>query len=262
MKEVRSFLSFCNYYCRFVRDFACIASPLTSLTKKKVPFVWTDERQAAYERLKKELITALVLEFPDYNGSFIVDTDTSNTSLGAVLSIINQGEERPLVYANRVLSKTETNYSRTKSEAPSVVQAVKWFKPYIWSVKFVLRTDHSSLQWLFKRKEPDEMTFRMQQQLQEFDFEVVQRGEAEQGNADVLSKMLQEGTDWLPGEKEKAFVPCPQATPPEEALRRVGRPQTDFVAMISDGEIQDDNEATSWNGHPLRFLLSKRRLSR
>ena len=92
---VRSFLGFCNHYRRFVRDFAGIASPLPSLTKKKVPFVWTDECQAAFERLKRELITAPVLEFPDYNGKFIVDTDASNFSLGAVLSNIIQGEERP-----------------------------------------------------------------------------------------------------------------------------------------------------------------------
>ena len=87
LKGVRSFLGFCNYYRRFVRDFAGIASPLSSLTKKKVPFAWTDECQAAFERLKRELITAPVLEFSDYNGSFIVDTDASNISLGAVRSL-------------------------------------------------------------------------------------------------------------------------------------------------------------------------------
>ena len=246
VKGVRSFLGFCNHYRRFVRNFAGIASPLSSLTKKKVPFVWTDECQAAFELLRRELITAPVLEFPDYNGSFIVGTDTSNTSLGAVLSNIIQGEERPLVYASRVLSKTETNYSTTKLEALAVVQAVKWFKSYIWGVKFVLRTDHSSLQWLFKQKEPDLMTFRMQQQLQEFDFEVVHRAGSKHGNADGLTRLLEEEPDWQPGEKEEAFGPCPQAIPLEEALRRVDRPQTDIVAMLSDGDVPDDNEAISW----------------
>ena len=114
VKGVRSFLGFCNYYRRFVKDFAGIASRLSSLTKKKVPFVWTDECQAAFERLKRELITAPVLEFPDYTGSFILDTDASNTVLGAVLSNVIHDDERPLVFASRVLSKTETNYSTTK----------------------------------------------------------------------------------------------------------------------------------------------------
>ena len=90
------------------------------------------------------------------------------------------------------------------------------------------------------------MTFRMQQQLQEFDFEVVHRAGAKHGNKDGLSRMLEEGPDWLPGEKEEAFGPCPQAIQLEAALRRVGRPQTDIVAMLSDGEKQDDKEAFSW----------------
>ena len=132
VKGVRSFLELCNYYRRFVKDFAGIARPLSSLTKKKVPFIWNDECQTAFDSLRKELITAPVLEFPDYTGTFILDTDASNTSLGAVLSNVINGEERPLVYTSRVLSKTETNYSTTKREALAVVQAVKWFKPYIW----------------------------------------------------------------------------------------------------------------------------------
>ena len=109
VKAVRSFLGFCNYYRRFVKDFAGIASPLSSLMKKKVPFIWNDECQTAFDRLRKELITAPVLEFPDYTGTFILDTDASNTSLGAVLSNVINGEERPIVYASRELSKTETN---------------------------------------------------------------------------------------------------------------------------------------------------------
>ena len=65
--------------------------------------------------------------------------------------------------------------------------------------------------------------------------------------------MLEEGPDWLPGEKEDTFGPCPQTIPLEEALRRVGRPQTDIVAMLSDGEEQDDNEAISWELTPLEI---------
>ena len=54
------------------------------------------------------------------------------------------------------------------------------------------------------------MTFRMQQQLQEFDFNVVHRAVAKHGKADGLSRMLEEGPDWMPGEKEKAFGSCPE----------------------------------------------------
>ena len=258
VKGVRSFLGFCNYYRRFVKDFAGIASPLFSLTKTKVPFIWNDECQTAFDRLRKELITAPVLEFPDYTGTFVLDTDASNTSLGAVLSNVINGEERPLVYASRVLSKTETNYSTTKREALAVVQAVKWFKPYIWGVKFVLRTDHSSLQWLFRQKEPDGMTFRMQQQLQEFDFNVVHRAGAKHGNADGLSSMLEEGPDWMPGEKEKAFGSCPEPMSLELALQKAKQHQVETVRMISETQEEDEEETITCERTPSEISTLQR----
>ena len=258
VKGVRSFLGFCNYYRRFVKDFAGIASPLSSLTKKKVPFIWNDECQIAFDRLRKELITAPVLEFPDYTGTFILDTDASNTSLGAVLSNVINGEERPLVYASRVLSKTETNYSTTKREALAVVQAVKWFKPYIWGVKFILRTDYSSLQWLFRQKEPDGMTFRMQQQLQEFDFNVVHRAWAKHGNADGLSRMLEEGPDWMPGEKENAFGSCPEPMSLELALQKAKQHQVETVTMISETQEEDEEETITWERTPSEISTLQR----
>ncbi len=123
--DVRSFIGFCSYYRRFVKDFAQHARPLHELTKKNARFDWNEECQRAFERLKLELMTAPVLKFPDFNSPFIVDTDASNTSLGAVLSNVIDGVEQPLVYASRVLSKTESNYSTTKREALAVVQALK-----------------------------------------------------------------------------------------------------------------------------------------
>ena len=255
---VRSFLGFCNYYRRFVKDFAGIASPLSSLTKTNVPFIWNDECQTAFDRLRKELITAPALEFPDYTGTFILDTDASNTSLGAVLSNVINGEERPLVYASRVLSKTETNYSTTKREPLAVVQAVKWFKPYIWGVKFVLRTDHSSLQWLFRQKEPDGMTFRMQQQLQEFDFNVVHRAGAKHGNANGLSRMLEEGPDWMPEEKEKAFGSCPEPMSLELALQKAKQHQVETVTMISETQEEDEEETITWERTPSEISTLQR----
>ena len=93
--------------------------------------------------------------------------DASDNSLGAVLSNIVDGVEYPVAFASRVLTPAECCYSTTKREALAVIQAMKWFKPYIWGTQFVLRTDHALLQWLF-RQNNDGMIFRMLQRLQEF----------------------------------------------------------------------------------------------
>ena len=159
------------------------------------------------------------------------------------------------------MSKTEMNYSTTKREALAVVPAVKWFKSYIWGVKFVLRTDCSSLQWLFKQKEPDGMTFRMQQQLQEFDFNVVHRAGAKHGNADGLSRMLEEGPDWMPGEKEKAFGSCPEPISLEEALQEVSQHRVETVAVMKPMERRKWIQSPG-KGLPQKPPLSKKRTKR
>ncbi|WVZ89516.1 hypothetical protein U9M48_035907 [Paspalum notatum var. saurae] len=77
VKEVRGFLGLAGYYRRFIESFSRIAKPMTSLLEKGVPFIWTKERQAAFDELKKRLTTAPVLTLPDLTKSFTVYCDAS-----------------------------------------------------------------------------------------------------------------------------------------------------------------------------------------
>ena len=82
VKAVRSFLSLAGYYRRFIENFSKIAKPLTSLIEKGADFMWTDERQAAFDELKKRLTTAPVLTLPDQSKRFTVYCDASRDGLG------------------------------------------------------------------------------------------------------------------------------------------------------------------------------------
>jgi len=62
--EIRSFLGLAGYYRRFVEGFSSIASPLTRLTQKGVPFRWSDECELSFQKLKTALTTAPVLVLP------------------------------------------------------------------------------------------------------------------------------------------------------------------------------------------------------
>ena len=86
VKTLRSFLELASYYRRFVSRFAAIASPMHLLTKKDAPFVWTEQCQLAFEKIKKLLISAPVLAFPQFDRPFILETDASGIGLGAVLA--------------------------------------------------------------------------------------------------------------------------------------------------------------------------------
>ena len=95
------------------------------------------------------------------------------------------------------------------------------------------------------------MTFRMRQQLQEFDFNAVHRAGAKHGNAEGLSKMLEEGPEWMPGEKEKAFGSCPEPISLEEALQEASQHRVETVAMVS-GETNGEEEVgtITWERTP------------
>ena len=84
--EIRSFIGLCSYYWKLIWDFSEIAEPLHKLTRKVHKFNWTDKCQSLFETLKEKLITSPILAYPSVEKSFILDTDASDYSIGAVLS--------------------------------------------------------------------------------------------------------------------------------------------------------------------------------
>ena len=62
--EIRSFLGLAGYYRRFIQNFSVVAAPMTRLTKKNAPFIWTPECELAFVTLKERLTSAPVLTIP------------------------------------------------------------------------------------------------------------------------------------------------------------------------------------------------------
>jgi hypothetical protein len=116
VRDVRAFIGLAGYYRRHVRNFTEIAKPLTQLTKKEVPFNWTGEQQKAFEKLKQILSTEPLLIYPEFSQPFIVACDASTKAVGAVLSQMRNGEERPIAYCSRQLNSAESKYSVTELE--------------------------------------------------------------------------------------------------------------------------------------------------
>ena len=216
LTQVRSFTAFCNYYRKFVKSFAEVAKPLYRLTSKRVKFTWEKEREDALQLIKTRLLQAPILAFPNFRHPFVIDTDASETALGAVLSQIFD-EERPIALELRVLSKTEVNYATTKHEGLEIVQAMQWFRPYISGSQCVVRTDHGILQWLF-RQNADGMTSRMFQKMQEYNYRIVRRPGEKQCNADGLKRRPNEKPEWKEVEEEELRGQIPEFQTMEKAL--------------------------------------------
>lgn len=126
----------------------------------------------------------------------ILDTDASDVGIGAVLSQVQQGSERVLAYGSRKLSKTEQNYCTTRRELLAVVEFTSHFRQYLLGRPFTVRTDHSSLRWLTRMKEPEGQLVRWLERLGEYDLEIIHRPGHLHENADSLSRR-----------------PCPQSCP-------------------------------------------------
>ena len=186
--ELRSFIGLCSYYKRFIKDFAKTAKPLHALTGKYARFHWTPECQAAFDELKHKMITAPVVAFPRDDDTYILDCDASLESIGAVLSQIQDGEERVISYASRLFSKSESNYCVTRRELLAVVHFCKYYKQYLLGRHFIVRTDHSALTWLRKTPEPIGQRSRWLEQLEEFSFTVEHRSGSKHTNADAMSR--------------------------------------------------------------------------
>ncbi|XP_030595617.1 uncharacterized protein LOC115787179 [Archocentrus centrarchus] len=186
--EVRQFVGLASYYRRFVEDFATIAKPLHELTKMYAHFKWTAECQEAFEELKRRLTVAPILGYPLDQGEFLLDTDASDCGIGAVLSQVQGGEERVLAYGSRRLSATEQNYCTTRRELLAVVEFTSHFRQYLLGRPFTVRTDHSSLRWLTRLREPEGQLARWLEKLAEYDFKVLHRPGKSHQNADALSR--------------------------------------------------------------------------
>ncbi|TYK29012.1 reverse transcriptase [Cucumis melo var. makuwa] len=127
VSEIRSFLGLAGYYKRFVEDFSRIASPLTQLTRKGTPFVWSPACESSFQELKQKLVTAPVLTVPDGSVSFVIYSDASKKGMGCVL--MQQG--KVVAYASRQLKSHEQNYPTHDLELAAVVFALKIWRHYL-----------------------------------------------------------------------------------------------------------------------------------
>lgn len=88
-------------------------------------FIWSENCQGAFDRSKKLLLTNNLLAHYDPNLEIVIHTDASPYGLGAVLSHIHNGVEKPVLFTSCTLTKAQQNYAQLHREALAIVFAVK-----------------------------------------------------------------------------------------------------------------------------------------
>jgi len=121
--SARIFVAFCNYYRRFVKNFADYSRHITKLCN-----------------LKSALIEPTLLQYPDFSKEFYIITVASKKACGAVLTQNKNGLQLPVAYASRSFTKGESNKSITEQELTAIHLAITHFRPYICGRHFTFRT--------------------------------------------------------------------------------------------------------------------------
>ena len=167
VKQVRSFLGFCNFYQPFIFQFAHIARPLNQLTKKDIPWVWQEPQQEAFETLRKRITTEPVLMQPNLEKQFEVEVDASGYAIGAVLlQKDKKGKRHPVAYFSATLTETERNYDIYSLELYAIVWALRHWRSYLAGSphNIVIHSDHANLQYW---KEPHKVPRRIVREMVE-----------------------------------------------------------------------------------------------
>ncbi|KAF8826377.1 hypothetical protein HHX47_DHR5000216 [Lentinula edodes] len=132
IKDIQSFLGFANFYRRFIYNYSDIVVPMTRLTWKGAPWIWDNDCQEAFENLKIAFTSAPILAHWKPNRPIIMETDTSDYTIAAILSIQTvDGEIHPLAFLSRTLHAAELNYDTHDKELLAIFEAFKAWRHYL-----------------------------------------------------------------------------------------------------------------------------------
>uniref|UniRef100_H3AEI6 ribonuclease H n=1 Tax=Latimeria chalumnae TaxID=7897 RepID=H3AEI6_LATCH len=123
------FLGLLNYYSKFIPNLVTVLQPLNTLLCKEKRWHWTKDCTHAFKQAKALLVSSDVLTHYDPSLLIKLACDASPYGVGAVIShTMPNGDERPIAFASRTLSKAEQNYAQIERDALGIVFGV-WKRP-------------------------------------------------------------------------------------------------------------------------------------
>ena len=145
VKELQAFLEILNYYACYLPNLSTVLAPLHELFAKDCKWTWGKRQMEALNQAKGMLNSSDLLVHYDPSKELVLSCDAWPYGLGAVLSHIIDGKEKPISYASRTLSSAELNYAQLDKEGAAVICGIKKFYQYLFGQKFKIFTDHKPL---------------------------------------------------------------------------------------------------------------------
>ena len=208
VKELQSFLGFCNFYRRFIQDYSQVAHSLFALTKKDVPYIWATPQESAFRSLIHAFTVAPVLALPNPALPFRVITDASDFALGAILEqpdLLNRWH--PVAFFSKSMQPPELNYDIHDKELLAIIRALEAFRHYLQGHPdpFEVWSDHNNLAYFRTKQKLSRRQARWSLFLAEFNFSIIHKPGAF-NKADALSRRPDHKEGMLPADDNRILL--------------------------------------------------------
>ena len=194
LTELKAYLGLLTYYGKFLPNLANVLAPLYQLLKEDVKWTWGDQQQQSFDQSKQMLTSSALLVHYDPSQPLLLSCDASQYGVGAVLSQVCNGDEKPVAYASRTLTTAERNYSQLEKEGLALIYGVRKFHNYLFGRTFTLCTDHKPLQSLLNESKPipcmaSAHIQRWALTLASYEYTIKYKSGLANSNADALSRL-------------------------------------------------------------------------
>lgn len=241
-KALQSFLGLVNWDRRFIENLAQLTRPLERLLCKGIGYQWTAKEQEAFDGIKKAIEDAENLYLIQPGHRFGLYVDASTNGLRARLYQYRQGEEEEftVAYASRSLKGAEFNYTTTEMECLAVVWALRKWYTLLLGRHVKVHTDHKALRFLETCVQNNPKIARWFAFLQEFELEIEHVAGKQNGQADALSRALNDAQERDDKMRRIALIQDPAE----------GINTAEWIPIIRRAQDRDDELTSAAEQHP------------
>lgn len=188
-KQIRQFLGKINFYHEYIEKSSILLDPLHQLLRKNVKFIWSEDCEKAFRKIKELLCSKPVLEIFDKDLPIKIYTDASAEGVGAILKQTqDDGKEKPVAYFSKKLNETQKKKKATYLECLAIKEAIKFWQHWLIGRYFEIYSDHKPLENMNIRARTDEELGDLSHYLSQYDFKIIYIPGKDNTEADCLSR--------------------------------------------------------------------------
>jgi hypothetical protein len=200
LKQIQKFLEFCNFYRRFIRNFAKIVKSLIKLTRKNVFFTWNETCKQTFELLKRTVIEASILTHFDLKKQIYIKNDFFDFVFAEILSQMKKNDEfHSVTFFSKNLASIECNYEIYDKKLLTIIRCFEqWRLELLFiesNVSIKILMNYKNLEYFMFTKQLNKKQNKWIQFLTNFHFVIIYLSKISNEKADSLIKRAKDISD-------------------------------------------------------------------